>query len=152
MSEDKAVIVSDIFAHYNHKLSPRQSRELAGLVLQAGERFQIDPFLLASIIVRESSARPWAISKGGDYGLMQVRWCIHQKEIRRKYPQVRGASDLLKPEINIPVGAEIFAGYYAKQKTIHGGLLRYSAGNKTLAKRVLSTFNELNKRYQEVKK
>lgn len=151
ISEDKAVVVADVFTHYNRNLSPPQARELARLVFQAGAKFQVEPFVLAAIIVRESSARPQVISKGGDYGLMQVRWCVHQKWIMKKYPQVRGAADLLKPEINIFVGAEIFSGYYAKRKTIRGALLRYSAGNKTLAKRVLSTFNELNKRYKEVK-
>ena len=147
-SEDKAVIVADVLAHYNHKLTRPQADELAGLVLRAGERFKLAPLLIASIIVRESGARPWAISKGGDYGLMQVRWRVHKERIRKQYPQVRGASDLLRPEINIFFGAELFAEYYAKRGTIRGGLLRYSAGNKVLADRVLATLGDLRKAYR----
>ena len=145
-------VMADLFSRYNRKLSQPQAKQIAAVVLQAGERFRLDPLLIASIIVRESSARPWAISKGGDYGLMQVRWRVHQKWIRRKYPQVRDASDLLKPEINIFVGAEIFAGYYAKHKTLRSGLLRYSAGNNVLADRVLATLGELESLSRKTRK
>ena len=150
--DGKADIITGLFKHYNPKLSALQAQELSSLVIQAGEKFALDPFLLAAIIVRESSARPWAISKGGDYGLMQVRWHVHKEQIKKKYPQAREAADLLRPEINIFVGAEIFARYYAQKKTIHGGLLRYSAGNTTLAKRVLRTLSELDRKHQEAKK
>jgi len=148
VSEDKAVIVADVFTRYNHKLTRPQADELAGLVLRAGERFKLDPLLIASIIVRESGARPQVISKGGDYGLMQVRWRVHEKRIKKEYPKVHWPSDLLRPEVNIFFGAELFAEYYAKRGTIRGALLRYSAGNKALANRVLATLGELRKTYR----
>ena len=147
--QDKTQLIVELFSHYNKSLSQQQAGELANLVLQAGAQFKVDPFIIASIIVRESGARPWVISKGGDYGLMQVRWRVRQNWIRQKYPQVKDTSDLLKPEVNIFIGAEIFAGYYAKRGTIRSGLLCYSAGNKTLADRVLATVRELESLYQK---
>ena len=144
----KVQVISELFIRYNKSLSRQKITELADLVLRAGEKFRTDPFIIASISVRESGARPEAVSKGGDYGLMQVRWRVHQDSIKRRYPQVKEAADLLRPEVNIFFGTEIFAEYHAKKSDLEGALLRYSAGNKTLAKRVQATLAELRKAYE----
>ena len=117
----------------------RKYRAPAGLIAiveSAGEKFGIDPKIIASIIVVESSARPKAVSKGGDYGLMQVRWKVHKKDIQRRFPTVKTAEDLLEPSINVAIGTEIFARYQ-QGRTLRDALLRYSGGNRTMADRVL---------------
>lgn len=90
------------------------------------------------MIVHESNARTNAISKGGDYGLMQVRWKVHRKDFG-----IKNSADLLNPELNIDVGTQIFARYYAQKKTIRKALLRYSAGNVKLANKILKTYGGL---------
>ena len=123
--------IDNLFSRY------RASKELTGIVISAGEKFGVDPKVIAAIIVVESSARPKAVSKGGDYGLMQIRWRVYKKDIQRRFPAVKTAEDLLDPYVNIMIGTEIFAHYSSQRNTLRGALLRYSGGNKTMAERVL---------------
>lgn len=124
--------ITELFMKYN----PRQAVEFTQIVREAGEKYEVDPNVIAAIIVRESSVRPTVISKGGDYGLMQIRYKVHKDK-------VKNAAELLDPRINVFVGTQIFAQYFAQKKTLRGALLRYSGGNKTLASRVISTLEKL---------
>lgn len=140
--------MAELFRRYNPKLTEKQARSFGEYAIQAGDRFSQEPFVLAAMIIRESSAKPNVVSKGGDYGLMQVRWRIHEKRIRKKYPSVKKAKDFLNPKVNILVGAELFSEYRGGG-SVRQGLLRYSAGNKQLADRVLATKNELEASYRK---
>ena len=132
-SRSSAGEIADLFKHYNKKLSQKQALNLEATVQEAGGHFGVSPNLIASIIIVESSARPNIISKGGDYGLMQVRWKVHHKD----YPQLKKPSDLLEPRTNIFIGTEIFARYYKQKKSIYAALIRYSGGSKIMARRVI---------------
>ena len=136
--------IAELFCRYNRRLSSKQARQYAEYLLQAGDKFKQDPFVLAAMVVHESSANAGAVSRGGDYGLMQVRWSVHKKRIMKDYPQVKKAKDFLDPKINIFVGTEIFAEYRAAAgPDLRAGLLRYSAGNKKLANKIFATKKEL---------
>ena len=131
-------------SRYNKKLSAKQARQYAEYILQAGDKFGQEPFVLAAMVVHESSANASAVSRGGDYGLMQVRWNVHKKRIMREYPSVKKAKDFLDPRINIMVGTEIFTDYRAAAgPDLRAGLLRYSAGNKKLANKIFATVRDL---------
>ena len=130
--------ITRLFKHYNRKLTITQLNTMTDSVIVSGTKYKVSPLVIASIIVRESGARPNAISKGGDYGLMQVRYKVHRDK-------VKSAKALLNIETNIDIGTRIFAGYYAKHKTLYGALYRYSGGNRTLAQRVLRTLHKLQK-------
>ena len=123
--------IDNLFSRY------RAPKELTSIVISVGEKFGIDPKVIAAIIVVESSVRPRAVSKGGDYGLMQIRWKVHNRDIQRRFPAVKTAEDLLDPHTNVYIGTEIFARYSSQRNTLRGALLRYSGGNKTMAERVL---------------
>ena len=136
--------IAELFCRYNKKLSTKQARQYAEYLLQAGEKFGQDPFVLAAMVVHESSANASAVSRGGDYGLMQVRWNVHKKRIMREYPSVKKANDFLDPKINIFMGTEIFTEYRASVgPDLRAGLLRYSAGNKKLANKIFATVRDL---------
>ena len=62
--------ISALFAKYN----PQQAKEIAEIVRNTAEAQSINPNIIAAMIVHESGVRPKVISKGGDYGLMQIRW------------------------------------------------------------------------------
>ena len=130
--------ITRLFKHYNRKLTITQLNTMTDSVIVSGTKYKVSPLVIASIIVRESGAKPNAISKGGDYGLMQVRYKVHRDK-------VKSAKALLNIETNIDIGTRIFAGYYARRKTLYGALYRYSGGNKTLAQRVLRTLYKLQK-------
>ncbi|MBR0317210.1 MAG: lytic transglycosylase domain-containing protein [Synergistaceae bacterium] len=130
--------ITNLFKHYNKNLTITQLNTMIDSVIVSGAKYKVSPLVIASIIVRESGAKTNAISKGGDYGLMQVRYKVHRDK-------VKSAKDLLNISTNIDIGTRIFAGYYARQKTLYSALYRYSGGNKTLAQRVLRTLNKLQK-------
>lgn len=141
--------ISNLLSRYNRKLSKRMALDYAEYILQASEKFQQDPFVVAAMIVNESSARHDAVSKGGDYGLMQVRWRVHRRSITKKYPHIRDAKDILDPEYNVLIGTEILARYHASAEDLKGGLLRYSAGNRKLADRIFAVLRGLQDSYHE---
>ena len=122
--------IADLFRHYNRRLSQQQALNFEHIVKDAGKSFGVSPNLIAAIIVVESGARPNVISKGGDYGLMQVRWKVHRKE----FPW---AKDILEPKTNILIGTAIYARYFAREKTVYGALVRYSGGGKKTARKVI---------------
>ena len=130
--------ITNLFKHYNKNLTITQLNTMIDSVIVSGAKYKVSPLVIASIIVLESGAKTNAISKGGDYGLMQVRYKVHRDK-------VKSAKDLLNISTNIDIGTRIFAGYYARQKTLYSALYRYSGGNKTLAQRVLRTLNKLQK-------
>ena len=130
--------ITRLFKHYNRKLTITQLNTMTDSVIVSGTKYKVSPLVIASIIVRESGARPNVISKGGDYGLMQVRYKVHRDK-------VKSAKALLNIETNIDIGTRIFAGYYSRRKTLYGALYRYSGGNRTLAQRVLRTLHKLQK-------
>lgn len=77
----------------------------ADLIAQYAEAYELDPFLVQSIMRCESSNEPTAISDAGAVGLMQIMpdtgiWIAHKLELDDVYSQ-----DLLyDPEISIEFG------------------------------------------------
>ena len=128
--------ITTLFMKYNRK----QAAQITYFVREAGKKYDIEPEIIAAIIVVESGVRPYVISKGGDYGLMQVRYKVHKDKVKT-------ANDLLDPKTNIFVGARIFRQYYEQKKTLRGALIRYSGGNKKMAAKVLKVLkNAFNKK------
>lgn len=128
--------ITALFAGYN----PKRAAEIAEIVKDTADGYGINPGLIAAIIVNESGVRPEVVSKGGDYGLMQVRWKVH----RRTYPELKNSpSPLFDAETNIRIGTDIFVRYYKQKKTIRGALLKYSGGSRKYAEKVIKIFESL---------
>ncbi|HEC1726584.1 TPA: lytic transglycosylase domain-containing protein [Campylobacter coli] len=77
--------------------------------IQAGEKFGINPQLLWAIAYKESRLTPNIISKPNkngtyDIGIMQIN-SIHLPRLKKQYSI--SENDLLRPKINIFIGAEI---------------------------------------------
>ena len=139
----KAKNIVELFTRVNPKLSAKTAQNYADIILQAGEKFKIDPYVIAAIIVHESTVNNKAVSKGGDYGLMQVRYKVHEKAIKQRFPKVKRASDMFDAKTNILFGCEIFSDCYNKTKNVYDALKRYSAGNTKMADKTIATVNEL---------
>jgi soluble lytic murein transglycosylase-like protein len=150
VNEARRESIAALFRRYNKKLTDKQAYDYAVLVIQTSDNFSLDPFVIAAMVVNESSARPDAVSRGGDYGLMQVRWRVHQKKIKQKHPHIRKASDMLDPGNNLRVGTEIFATYYATAgMDVRKALMYYTAGNAKMADKVFAVQAQLEKSYHE---
>jgi soluble lytic murein transglycosylase-like protein len=149
-NDAKRKSIASLLRKYNKKLNNQEAYNYAIFIIQASEKFGQNPFVIASMVVTESSARYDAVSKGGDYGLMQVRWRVHGKKIKSKYPHIAKAKDMLNPKNNLLVGTEIFSTYHATaKKDVRQALMYYSAGNKRMAEKVITLASQLEKSYQE---
>ena len=139
----KASNITKLFTSVNPSLNAKTATNYAKLIINASEKYKQDPYVIAALIVHESTVNSKAISKGGDYGLMQIRWSVHEKAIKKKFPKVKKAKDILDPKTNIYYGTELFAECAKKGGSARGGVLRYSAGNEKLADKVMNTVKEL---------
>ena len=139
----KARNIYQLFTKSNPKLQAASAKKYTELVIQAGSKYKQDPYVIAAIIVHESTVNYKAVSKGGDYGLMQVRWSVHEKAIKQEYPKIRKAADFFDPKTNIFFGTRILSECAAKSKNLKGTLLRYSGGGEKITAKVLNTVKQL---------
>jgi soluble lytic murein transglycosylase-like protein len=147
-NEAKQKSIAALLRQYNKKLDANKAHDYAEIIIQNSEKFGQDPFIIAAVVVNESSARHDVVSRGGDYGLMQVRWRVHQKTIKKKYPHIEEAEDMLIPENNVLVGTEIFSSYHATaNQDVRSAMMYYSAGNKRLTDKVFAVLSQLEKSY-----
>ena len=141
--DTKARNIYQLFRKVNPKLSAGNAKKYSDIIIAAGKKYKQDPYVIASIIVHESTVKYNAVSKGGDYGLMQVRWRVHEKAIKAEYPRVKKASDFFDPRTNIFFGTRILSECAAKSKDLRGALLRYSGGGTKVTAKVMNTVKEL---------
>ena len=93
-----------------------------------------------------------AVSRGGDYGLMQVRWRYHKDALRKLFPNAQYAHDLFDARVNIFYGTKVFSEYLRKANNdLRGGLMGYSAGGVKLTTKVLATVKELKSKDKNTK-
>ena len=140
--DPRAKNIVSLFTRVNPSLSAKTAESYAQIILEAGQKYRIDPYAIAALIVHESTVNANAVSKGGDYGLMQVRWKVHAKEIQREH-RVKSSKGLMKPRVNIFFGTRILSECYAKAGTIEGAIRLYSGGNRKLVSKVTRTMREL---------
>ncbi len=101
----------------------------------------IHPELIRAIIHVESRGNPKAISRKGAYGLMQVRWSVWGKELKRE-GIAQTKNDLFHPEKNIRAGKYILAKYIRKHGNVEKALKAYSGGAKRYAQKVKKYMKE----------
>lgn len=133
-----------LFTKHNPNLPAGTAKKYTELVIEASEKYNQNPYVIAAIIVHESTVNNRAVSKGGDYGLMQVRWRYHKDAVRKDFPKVKHPHDMFDARVNIFYGTKLFGEYLRKANNdLRGGLMGYSAGGVKLTTKVLSTLKEL---------
>ena len=96
------------------------------IILQAANRYQVDPAIVKAIIMAESSYNPKAVSKKGAKGLMQLM---------PKTAREMGVEDIFNPEHNINGGVRYYKKLLGQFKgDIKLALAAYNAGMKTVRK------------------
>ncbi len=94
------------------------------IILQAANRYQVDPAIVKAIIMAESSYNPKAVSKKGAKGLMQLM---------PKTAKEMGVEDIFNPEHNIDGGVRYYKKLLKQFKgDIKLALAAYNAGMKTV--------------------
>ena len=96
-----AALVANIVSDVNPGLSVVQKRRIGEAIIRNSEKYGLDPDLVTAVVIVESNARPWVVSRKGAVGLMQVM------------PHMVGgmhlAGNLTTIESNIEAGCAILA-------------------------------------------
>lgn len=141
--DNRARNIFQLFTKANPKLDSGTAKKYVDIVMSAGQKYKQDPYVIAAIIVHESTVNYKAVSKGGDYGLMQVRYKVHEKAIKKEYPKVKKANDFFDPKSNVYFGTRILSECAAKSKNLKGTLMLYSGGGEKITAKVMNTVKEL---------
>ena len=64
--------IARVLLHANPNLSAAEVDRIGDAVLRYSAKYELDPELVAAVLLVESGARPWAVSPKGARGLMQV--------------------------------------------------------------------------------
>lgn len=101
---DPRVVAIDIFLK-RFDVNPTRRKRLAQAIVRSSDRHEIDPRLVASVMIVESRGDPFAISSSDAVGIMQIHvptWArtIDQEDI-----------NLFKIEDNIEFGVRILKDY-----------------------------------------
>jgi hypothetical protein len=97
--------------------------DLQDYIRELSEDKNVPMELILAVIYTESNFRITAISKGGDYGLMQINSQYHDY-FSEKY----GVTDFLDPYQNVYCGTSILAEHLEKYENIHRALMAYNMG------------------------
>lgn len=146
------VIVS-AFTRVNGNLDESTAASYAVNIIEAAERFGVHPFMVASIIIRESTVKQNARSRYA-YGLMQINWKAHRKGLKAAFNHIQTLDDLLQPRNNILAGTWIFSWYLkSSEGNIDRALAKYlGRSGKKYIRRVLAGYHEMLKEYEKMEK
>jgi soluble lytic murein transglycosylase-like protein len=108
--DGKIAVIMDRFMKVNPELDEYAAGKFAEYILEASDEFGVHPFLIAAIIIKESTVRYKARSRYA-YGLMQINWSAHRRGLRSSFGEIRTLNDLIQPRNNILAGTYIFSCY-----------------------------------------
>jgi soluble lytic murein transglycosylase-like protein len=112
--------VADFFEK-KYRLDRAKIEEYVSNAVLIAKEVNIDPVLLLAVISVESNFNPLSKSHAGAEGLMQVMTVVHKD----KYALYGGASEAVKPEVNIRIGAYILKYLIATSGSLRNGLKYY---------------------------
>jgi len=126
------------------KLKYPKFAEIAGIVFSKSKKYDFDPYLIMAMIQVESNFEPYAVSKAGAYGLMQVTYSVWKDELGINFNRI------FEKEYNIELGIMILKHYYEET---NGDLLKalfhynngYKFNNTAYSAKVISTLFYSNK-------
>ncbi len=151
--EIKTEVIVSAFTRVNKGLDRSTAAVYASHVLEAAGEFGVHPFMIASLIIRESTVKQNARSRHA-YGLMQINWKAHRSSLKKAFSAIQSLDDLLQPRNNILAGTWIFSWYLQSSGgDMDKALSKYlGRTGKKYVSRVMGGFQEMLKdmeRYQK---
>jgi Transglycosylase SLT domain len=101
-----------------HGVDVSDCTRIAGAIVGSSRKYHLDPKLVASIIIVESRANPFAISDSSSVGIMQIHLPTWGRTADRQNV------NLFKVEDNVAFGVRILRGYVARFG-LWAGVMRY---------------------------
>jgi soluble lytic murein transglycosylase-like protein len=105
-----------------YKVDRGQRGRIASAVVNSGRKYDVDPFLIASIMIVESRANPFAISGADAIGIMQIHLPTWGQQADEE------GINLFKIEDNVEFGVRILKDY-VRQFGLWEGVKRYKGWN-----------------------
>src|SRR5439155_21462588 len=99
-------------------VDPDRRARTSKAVVESGKKYNLDPKLIAAIVIVESGANPFAISESNSVGVMQIHLPTWGSTADRENLK------LFKIEDNVAFGTRILKGYVAKYG-LWDGVMRY---------------------------
>jgi len=119
---DPSVAAIDTFLE-KHDINTDQRARIASAIVASGRKYNLDPRLIASVVIVESRANPFAISESDSIGMMQIH--LHTWGTIADHEGV----NLFKIEDNIDFGSRILKDYSGRFGGIWEGVKRYKGWN-----------------------
>jgi hypothetical protein len=119
LSRQQAAVASWLSRRY--RVAPEPVSRLVQEAWSVGKKADIDPTLILAIMAIESSFNPFAQSRVGAQGLMQVMTQIHND----KYEAFGGNLAAFDPVTNLRVGVQVLKECIARAGTLEAGLRFY---------------------------
>src|SRR5271166_3641918 len=117
--------------------------EYDDLILQAGQKYGVDPMLIKAVIWRESAFRADMVGRDGERGLMQVMDAAASDWARQTKHPTFVPTDLFSPQVNIEAGTwylkKALQRYASKDDPKTFALAEYNAGKSRVDKWVGDT-------------
>lgn len=135
--------IESYFRRVSPKVTAANASLYAGYIERYAQQYKVDPFLVAAILVKESTVKANAVSKG-NYGLMQINWKANGPWIRRTF-SISDKNQVLSPENNIRIGTCIIA---SKIRDARGDVDK--ALDRYRGRSLLSYRNGVMKHYQAI--
>ena len=104
-----------------YNVAPEPLSALVASAFEIGAKAKLDPTLILAVMAIESGFNPFAQSKVGAQGLMQVMTKIHTD----KYEDFGGKFAAFDPVTNLRVGVKVLQECIARAGSIEGGLRHY---------------------------
>jgi len=113
---------------------PQAVLRWCSLITRYAAEYDLDPNLVAAVILQESGGNPEAYSRSGAVGLMQV---MPRDGVAAGFQCINGpcfasrpsTAELLDPEFNIAYGTRMLAGLIQKRGSVRDGLFAYGPMN-----------------------
>ncbi len=128
---------------------PNSIQQWCGWISQYAVQNQVDPNLIAAVMVQESGGNPDAYSKSGAVGLLQV---MPRDGLATSFMCINGpcfadrpsSDQLFDPEFNIEYGTHMLAGLIGRHGNVRDALKAYGPMNMgyRYADLVLNIFNQ----------
>ncbi len=108
----------------NYGVQVRQRTRIATAIVHTARNYNVDPKLIAAIIIVESSANPFAISDKDSVGLMQIHLPTWSATVDREN------LNLFRVEDNVELGVRILKEYISEYG-LWTGIMRYKGWTST---------------------
>ncbi len=129
----------------NRNVSARDTWRMAAAFVHYGEKYDLPVDMAVAVAQVESRFDPYARSREGALGPMQVLWRIHSR-LLRNHLDMGSSKDLLDPEKGVAAGCLLLSRYMRAHQTEKKALSRYLGAPSS---RYFKAFSKFLDRFRE---